>query len=216
MADIYDSEQEQIEALKRWWKENGTTVAIGLVLGLGGIFGWTSWQEHQIGQAEAASALFQRQWDAVAAENYPSADQTGTQLLEEFTSSGYAPMAALVLAKSAFEQGRLTDARHQLRWVLDSSARRELKLIARMRLARLLLDAQDPAGALALLDVADLGPFQPSFDELRADIHVTQRKPELASAAYVQALGRLDDPSAARRRVQMKLDDLGHTNIPTE
>lgn len=215
MAEIYDSEQEQVEALKRWWKENGTTVLVGLVVGLGGVFGWTAWQDYQRTQADAASGLYQRQSTELAAENYAESDKAGAALREEFPSSGYAGLSALVMAKSAFEQNQTEDALRHLQWVLDSDARRELKLTARIRTARLMLDAGDIDGALALLNVESLGTFQASYDELRADIHVVQGKSEQARAAYRQALSRLDEPSAAQRRVQTKLDDLGHVNIPT-
>ena len=215
MAEIYDSEQEQVEALKRWWKENGTTVVVGLVVGLGAVFGWTTWQYYQRTQAETASALYQKQTNELAAENYAESDKAGAELREEFPSSGYAHLSALVMAKSAFDQNRAEDALRHLQSVLESDARRELKLTARLRMARLMLGSDDADGALALLSVDDLGTFQASYDELQADIHVAQGKPEAARAAYSQALSRLNDASAARRRVQMKLDDLGHVNIPT-
>jgi predicted negative regulator of RcsB-dependent stress response len=135
MAEIYTSDKEQVEALQRWWKENGKTIIAGLVIGLGGVFGWTSWQKYQTSRAEAASALYQAQSDALAGGRNQESEQLGSRILEEFAGSGYAGMSALLLAKSAFDRGEPDEARRYLQWVLGSDARRELVLTARLRLA---------------------------------------------------------------------------------
>lgn len=215
MAEYLDSEQEQLEALKRWWKENGTTAIVGLVVGLGGVFGWTWWQDYSRGQDEAASMLYQAQADAATAARYDAAQKAGDALLSEYPSSGYAGLSALVAAKASVDQGKFEDAQRQLRWLLENDVRKELKLTARLRLAQLMLQDGNHDGAHAILAVDELGPYQATFDELRGDVYVAESKSDDARQAYEQALGRLDDPSVERRRVQMKLDDLGHVSIPT-
>ena len=214
MAEIYD-EREQLEALKRWWSENGTTVIVGLVVGLGGVFGWTMWQDYRRAQAEDASALYQKQITALSLKNYGSSDEAGAALIEIHSSSGYAGMSALVLAKSSFEQNRREDTIGHLQWILDSNARRELKLAARLRLARLMLDSGDAKGSVALLDVEELGPFQSSYEELRGDALVAKKEPEEARVAYEKALSQLVGSKPAHRRIQMKLDELGHVSVAT-
>lgn len=216
MADIYDSEEEQLDALRRWWKENGLTVIVGLVVGLGGVFGWTAWQGYQQDQQEGASALYQRQANATASRDFPTADKAASELMEQYPSSGYAGLSALVMAKSAFEQGRTADAKRHLQGLMGSTGRLELKLTARLRLARIMLSEDEHDGALALLNADDLGTFEPAFDELRGDVFVAASDVAKAKQAYEEALNATDDPSADRRRVQLKLNDLGHTNITTD
>ncbi|PAR85254.1 YfgM family protein, partial [Vibrio cholerae] len=43
--ELYDTEEQQVEAIKDWWKENGKAVIFGAVIGLGGLFGWRYYQD---------------------------------------------------------------------------------------------------------------------------------------------------------------------------
>ena len=58
MADR--SEEEQLDIVKRWWKENGTSLIAGAALAAAGVFGWNAWQNYQQGQSEAASVRYQQ------------------------------------------------------------------------------------------------------------------------------------------------------------
>lgn len=214
--EIYDSEQEQIDALKKWWDENGRTVIAGLVIGIGGVFGWTYWQNYETGQAEAASAHYQQVANLAEARNYPQTMQLGEQLIVDYPKSGYAPLTALLLAKAAYENGNRQDAERHLRWTLENAESGELQTVARHRLARLVLDGGDPEGALTLLDSAEAGSFEGAFEELRGDILVAQDKTDEAREAYTRALAIIRPTGATGNRVQMKLDDLGRVSFPTE
>ena len=215
--EFYDSEQEQIEALKKWWKENGTAIVVGLALGLGGVFGWTGWQEYQESRSEAASALFDTLRRAVEADDYTRSAELTTELLEDHTQTHYASLASLLMAKLAYDNDRLDDARRQLQWVLTDSASPELMLTARLRLARLNLGAGDTVGALALINQAEAGPFANLYDELKGDIYLAQNKPKEAREAYQLALSIASTQAGSSRatleRIQMKLDELGHFNF---
>jgi len=211
-VDIHDSEQEQIEALKRWWKSNGTVILIGLAIGLGGVGAWNWWRSHVETRAAAASKLYAEMETAVTAQASQVANQRGNQLLEKFSDSGYAPLAALVLAKAAFQQGDAAEARRYLQWVLQHADRPALRLTARLRLARLDLAAKDYDGALTLLESADPDGFTAEFEEARGDVMVAQGKSAEARSAYQRALGKMLPGGPGRARVQLKLDDLGHIN----
>ena len=63
----YETDEEQLEALKKWWAENGKAVLVGVVLGLGAIFGWRGWISHEQGRSEAASALYEEVINAIEA-----------------------------------------------------------------------------------------------------------------------------------------------------
>lgn len=207
--EIYESERDQIEALKKWWKENGRVVSLGLVIGLGSVFGWTSWKAYATAQAEKASALYQQMISRAGARDFARADELAEVLMRDFSDSGYAELTGLVRANSAFARNQLAEARGYLRWVIDTARRPELKAIARLRLARLLLDDGDAAGATALLDAAEPGTLIVAYEELRGDIAFAGSDPKAAAKRYMAALAAEDLSSAGRARIQMKLDDLG-------
>jgi len=208
MAD-YDSEREQIEALKRWWKENGWVVAIGLLLGLGAVFGWTSWQAYTRAQAEQASAAYQELVNWAAAENHLRVEEAAERLMREFPDSAYATLGALVRARSALEKGALEEAQGYLQWAMDNAESSEIERIARLRLARLLLGEGEHDRALELLDVIDPGPFAPLYDELRGDVLAVEGRAREAYEHYRRALAAPRLTPGSRARIELKVADLG-------
>ena len=138
----YQSEDEQLEALKRWWKENGQSTVIGVVAAIVIVFGWRGWQDHQQGQSEAASQLYTSllEADRLATENdkqRATASHLAQQLKTEYPASGYAVMAALHSARYAVMNEQWSEAEQQLQWVLDEAKADDLKMVASYRLAKI-------------------------------------------------------------------------------
>lgn len=202
--DIHLSEEEQVEALKKWWKENGKSVVAGVVLGLGAVFGWQYWNKHQQQLAEQASLQFEKMNQSVQAGS-PAAVVQAEALITDHTGSPYAIFAALDLAKVKFQQGDLAGAKAQLQWALDNSDDTSLQQIARLRLARLMLDAGELDQAALIVGQAPLDNFRGDFAELRGDIALRQGDSAVAREAYAEALEyKVSNPAL----VQMKHDDL--------
>jgi predicted negative regulator of RcsB-dependent stress response len=213
-VNSYQSDQEQLESLKAWWKENGRTVVVGVVLGLAGVVGWSSWQAYTRTQAARASMLYEQLLNAAGGDNYAEVDQRGTALLNEYPKSGYAPLAALVAAREALGADEVAAAKQKLRWVVDHAERLELRLVAKLRLARVLFNAGDHDAALALVSGVDPGGFAALYAELRGDILAARQDFQGARSAYQDALSGLPPVGSNRDRVRMKLDDLGLFNYP--
>lgn len=204
MVDVHLSEEEQVEALKKWWKENGKSVVAGIVLGLGGVFGWQYWSQHQQQLAEQASLQFEQLNQSVQAAA-PAAVAQAEALITGYPDSPYALFAALDLAKVKFQQGDLAGARTELQWVLDNSDDPSLQQIARLRLARLLLDAGEIEQAASIVSQAPVDNFRGDYAELRGDIALQQGERAEARRAYGEALEyKVSNPAL----VQMKYDDL--------
>lgn len=194
--ESYRTEEEQVEALRKWWQDNSrsTFLAIALALGLG--FGWQGWQQHSEEQAQQASALYDQMLEAYATE--PSAVNAEEQLAtarhlaetlkQDFTSSSYAQFAALYLARTAVDEGLLDAAETELRWVLSQSPELEMKLIAQLRLARVLSAAGDTDSALTILTAeSDAGAFTPAYAEAEGDILLQTGDSDAALVAYSRA-----------------------------
>jgi predicted negative regulator of RcsB-dependent stress response len=214
-VSIYDSDTEQLEALKRWWKTNGRAVLVGLGLGLAGMLAWTYWRNYTAAQAEKASRRYDQVVALVEAQDYPQAESHGSRLIEEFPESGYAGLASLLLAKAAFQAKEdLGLAKRHLQWAIDHAQGLEVPHIARLRLARVLLHEEAYAEAMALLDDIEPARFVAPYAEVRGDILSAQGNHEAARAAYQKALAALPPFGANRDRVQLKINDLGTLRYP--
>ncbi len=205
-----DTEQEELEALHKWWKENGRQVVVGLVLGLGGVFGWTTWQSRVEASAEQLSVVYQSVVDTAALGKHGEAVERADQIIAENPDSEYATLAGLLGAKSALAAERADDASRLLDWVIENAARAEIRDVARIRRTQLLLDEGMHEAALEILGKVGSAAFAASVDELRGDILVESRDAQAAAKAYAAALTSDTISSGGRARVQMKLDDLGH------
>lgn len=209
-----ETDQEQIEELKKWWHENGRTVVAGLVLGLGGVFGWTTWQSYQASQAELSSRLYTQIVNSAASENHAQAIHQTDALIEEFPDSAYAALSALVGARSAHASANPDDAQRLLQWTVDNAGEPEIADVARLRLARLQLDAGQHDAALRSIDAVTSEGFRGVAGEIRGDVLLARGDPEAARREYETVLERDDLPSSMRLRVRMKLDDLGQRLVP--
>lgn len=207
--DVNRTEEEQIQALKQWWVENGKSLIGGVIIGLGAVFGWRGWQAHVIAQAEAASGIYTDMIVEVRQGKNDKSREFADKLLNDYSSTTYATFAAFVLAKQDVEANQLDSAVGHLQWILDNTDQDELKHLARLRMARILLDDNKPEQALSLLNVIDPGQFKASYEELKGDIFIQQGKIEDAQIAYQQALANSYNPANDDSFLQMKLDDIG-------
>ena len=202
---VYETEEEQIESLKRWWKENGTSIIVGLVVGLGGVFGWQVWNQQIDTAGEQGSIAFEQMMQAVTVDDQASAGKQAELLRIEYESTAYADFAALVQAKVKLEQGDSPAARAQLKWVMNHTKDSGLEQIARLRLARVLLSDGDLNGASALLTNISKN-FTGEFAELRGDIAAANNEPEQARQAYQEAINL---EAGNRTMIEIKMDNLG-------
>ncbi len=207
--DVTRTEEEQLEALKQWWAENGLSVVGGIAIGIAAIFGWRGWEAHQLARASAASDLYANVIGSLRAEKPADARTAAKQLLDEYQSTSYAVYAALTLAKLDAEDGNLSAAKTHLQWALDHAEQESFKQLARLRLARVLLDDGKPDEALTLLNAASPGKFSASYDELKGDIHLKKGDIDKARAAYQLAQTAMDPASLDDSYLQLKIDSLG-------
>ncbi|MCP5410079.1 MAG: tetratricopeptide repeat protein [Chromatiaceae bacterium] len=205
MVDVTLSEEEQVEALKKWWRENGRAVVAGVVVGLGAVFGWRYWTDYQSGIAQQASLQLAQLEQSVANANSDLATTQAKQMLEKFQGTPYAVFAALNLAKVMQQSGENESAVAQLKWALDNSSDNSLKQIMRARMARILVGMERLDEAEKVIASADNDSFKGEFAELRGDIARARGDNAAARAAYQQAL---DSGVSSSVMVQMKLDDL--------
>jgi len=203
---MYDTEEEQVEALKRWWKENSTSTIVGLAMGIVIILGWNYWQEHKKAQAAQASAAYTQLLKALDENKDDSADKLAQRIQEQFKGSEYAAYSSLLQAKLKAQQGDLAAAKQILKTVAADS-NKYLSNIARIRLVRLMLATGEYEQGLQVVnqvDAKDAASYAANYDELVGDLYVALDRLDEARTSYQNAL-RNGQPSPL---LQFKIDDL--------
>lgn len=226
MTTHYDDEA-QVEALRRWWKENWLALLSGLVLGLAVIFGWQQWGRGRELHARQASQMFEELKQALQAKKSDAAETIGKTLIADFADTPYAAAAQLQLAQDAIAANRLDEASGRLQWVITFESKGSLRSLLARNLPIGLSDPRDPG----LLDLARLrlarvywqlgksddalrqlhgnaAAFDALYAELRGDILLARGERKAARDAYEMALQGLADDAAARSAVQQKVDSL--------
>ncbi|MEE4277547.1 MAG: tetratricopeptide repeat protein [Halieaceae bacterium] len=209
--ETYRTEEEQVEALKKWWQENGRSTIIGVVLALGLGFGWQAWQKSQEQAVMNASTLYQQMLSALSVEDGQGvgpAMELARRIKDEYRGSSYARFAALHLARVAVNDGDLSAAEDELRWVIAMSDRGDdLERIANLRLARVLAARGATEEALGLLDTQS-ATYVASYAIARGDILLAQERNEEALAAFETAASSLDPDRPLPQTLRDKLEYL--------
>ena len=206
----YETEEQQVEALKRWWKENGKLVVTGLGLGIALVVGVRMYNDHTNNRAESASYLFDQ---VISNEvgNKQDIKAINERLLTEYSSTAYAALSALVVAKQLVKQGDLDNARQKLEWVVANSKSEEFKHIARLRLMRVLTSMKEFDQVLALANTDYPDSFAALYEELKGDAYLAKGDTNQARIAYDKAI--LQTGVQANRWLKLKRDDLGKIEL---
>ena len=198
---ILKSDEEKAEELKAWWKANGTSVVAGVALAIAGMFGWQQWQKHELTQAEGASKLF-------AEINKP--ESNSIEILEklnaDFSSTGYAALAALSAAKAGCEAGKTDFCIEQLRKA-STNSQENIADIAKIRLARTLISSGKLDEASTILGEKLPAAYESLITELKGDIFYAKKEYKKAREAYDRAI--LSSGGQNIETLKLKRDDLG-------
>ncbi|KAA0876639.1 YfgM family protein [Nitrincola tapanii] len=216
MAELR-TEEEQLEALKRWWHEYGKSLLLGVAVALVLFFGWQTWQKREANQAANASALYQNliqsvvmQLDEGSARDLTGLQQMADLLKADHAKSTYAGYAALLMARVKAEEGDYAAALTELDWVLSAKLELDLHRVAQLRKARVLMQLQRQDEALILLTQFDAGAFEAQYQEVLGDLYLQLGDEAQALTAYERALAI---PAATERPIlQMKRDNLGEAS----
>lgn len=206
----YDlEEQEQIDALKAWWKRNGTMVILAVTVFFGTVAGVQGWRYYQNTQSIKASTAYGMLQGVLRSGDIKRIRDAAGQVMEQFPSTAYASRAALIAATANYEAGDVQSAKAQLQWAIEHSKEGEVGDIAKLRLAGVLLDEKKYPEAQKLMDDQPSQGFVGLFADLKGDILLAQGKVVEARTAYQTALDKSGEKSQYRQIVQMKLDSVG-------
>lgn len=202
----YVTDEQQAEALKKWWAENGYYLMGGVGLGLGILFGWNYWQDYTEQRSADGSAAYSNLSKAVESQSIEEAVQLRGVLEGDFGSTPYAALGNLKLAKGLVEENKLDEAAARLQWVVDNASEPELVEIATLRKIRVLIAAGKHDEALTALKADLPSSYTAIVEELRGDALVAKGKVDEARVAYDRALLTSGGGSEF---LQLKRDALG-------
>ena len=217
MAD-HLSDEEQLEALKRWWRKNGTALLLAIVLGGGGWFGWNYWQESSQQEAENSSLVYMamldalNKWEQERSEDNAAAAAAHAETLKELGEDNlYGIYGAMVVARLAMADGETDTAAAELEWARERVADEPaLEALVDLRLAATEFGRGNNDRALALLDRGYPEAYASLYEELKGDIFAARGDNEKASAAYRVALDNLaESDTRSRAMLELKINELG-------
>jgi predicted negative regulator of RcsB-dependent stress response len=203
-----ETEEEQVERLKAWLKENGLSIILGIVIGVGGIGGYNYWMHVQETTAAEASAHYSLMLEALEVDADDALQAQANILLADYGSSEYALLANLALARMHVDNADFDAAAEALQQVIGSAAQQPLAYVARTRLAAVQLQLEQYDEAMATLAVEFPDQFSALVDELRGDVLSLQGRTAEAIAAYRKAQNSEPQP-ANPDLLRQKLNDLG-------
>jgi predicted negative regulator of RcsB-dependent stress response len=208
-VDDYLTEHDQWEALQRWMKENGAWIAAGVIIGAGALYGWRWWQDRVTARAQVAAAQYSELLSALGRDDEKHAIELSAQLQRDYSDTPYWDQAQLALARADVEHNALNQAAGRLQAVMERSGDKELRQVARLRLARVLLAQNKLNEALAVVDAAAAtGAFVPRFNEVRGDILLAKGDRSGALLAYRAALTAAEPGVIDDGQLRLKINDL--------
>jgi predicted negative regulator of RcsB-dependent stress response len=203
-----ETDEEQVEKIKKWWQENGRAVIAGVVIGVGGLFGYRYWVELNESTAERASAHFSEMLKAMEASDSSNIISQAETLISDYSETEYALLARFALARNFVVAEEYDQARQQLEQIVGSAGTSPLGYLARKRLAAVQMQQAKPELALATLAVEFPLAFHAEVEELKGDIYASLGNVGEAVSAYRKAQKGVPAP-ANSQYIQQKIDDLG-------
>lgn len=204
--DSYSSENEQVEALRNFFRDNGKAIIFGIIIGGGAIWGWRFWQSHQIDSANNAAGSYDMVVKALES-NEQNAENAAISFINS-NSNNYGAMAALELAKHLVNKGDLASAQKQLETAIANTKDAELLSLMNLRIARLQFAQNQADAAMATLAKVTASSWSAEANLVRGNIYLSQGKTDEAKQAYNAGLNA--NPSTfVESQLKLQLENLG-------
>jgi predicted negative regulator of RcsB-dependent stress response len=208
----FENEDQQIEAIKKWWKENGASLLLGLGIGVGALLGWREYLAYQTDHSAEASDLYQAVQTQVAQNRLDDVHINKADMIRnEYSDTPYAALASMAQAKYEFEHGNIDSALMHLKWASENSTEPDVQHVANLRRARILIAQEKYDEAETILLAAHPAAFTAGYEELKGDLYVAKGEIGQARVAYDKAINAAD--GSASRWLRLKRQDLGSSDL---
>jgi predicted negative regulator of RcsB-dependent stress response len=208
----YDTEDEQLEAIKAWWKKNGSQLLTVILIGVLAFSGWRYWTNTKTVEATNASSLYEVLQVSMQQGNFGEVSREALKLVQEQPESPYAIGAAMLYAKFSLEKGDTDEAIQHLIWVSETAEDTQLRNLALLRVARIQADINSFEAAeknLTSLSQSSLnGAEKANFDYISGLVALAQDKEDVALQAFKNVVMNVDAEKNLMGLAQIQLDDL--------
>ena len=211
MAALDLEEQEQLAQLKAWWQRYGNHLLLAITLVLLSIAAYNGWSYYQRTQSTAAAQVFEGVQKLAAAGDAKKVAEASKALADQYPRTVFASLGNLIAARASFDANDLPAARTQLQWVLDNGRDEELKHVARVRLAGILLDQKEFEPALKLLEATHPPRFEALYADRKGDVLYAMGKVAEARTSWEGALAKSGAANTLKAALEFKLDMVGAT-----
>lgn len=204
------TDQQQAAVVRNWLRENGWVIVVGLVLGLGGLFGFNQWQDYRLTRAGEAARVYEELVASVREARTVRAAELEAQLVAEYSGSPYVEQGRLAMARLHMDRNEPDEAAGYLQRMVNDTGDEGMRRIGELRLARVRIQQQKFDEAIAVLEgIDENSAFAGRFHEVRGDAYYGKGDIESARREYEAALATVQSETLNRALVQVKLDGLG-------
>lgn len=203
--EVYSNENEQTDALRSFFANNGKALAIGVVIGIAALGGWRYWSSHQDDTAKTVSAQYQQLTSAMQASK-PETLEAVNRFASE-NSNTYGALAAMDLAKQYVDAGQLDKAATLLQNGLKDTKDANLQAVINLRLARIQLQQNQADAALKTLDGVKGDGWTAIVADIRGEALLTKGDKQGARDAWSKGV-ESDASPALKQMMQMKMNNL--------
>ena len=198
---VDNTEEEQVDQIKKWWNSNGKQIIAGAVIGLAGIWGWNTYSDYQDKQSLNARSLYLSY--ASDSNNLGAYDKLTT----DFSSSSYSDQAILLMAKYLFDAGSYTQALGVIEPLINNPSS-VIATTAALRAASIYLQLGQHNQALSILEKQSNDGFSGLIYNLMGDIYLDLGNRAESQNYYSLAIENVTENSNLTQLIQIKLDDL--------
>lgn len=208
----YETDEEQITAVKDWWNKNSTSLLSTLLIVALGWSGWTYYQNDKRVKSETASTIFNVMEVSLDQNKFGDIAREGMKLIKEQPDSPYSAGASLLLAKYHLQQNKTEQAMKDLQWVIDHSVDASLALVAKFRMVNVLVDLKKNDQANDVLNAIQseklLPAEQANLAYLKATMALKSKQVDAAIMLFKQVVENKKSATNLIRLSQLQLDDL--------
>lgn len=205
---VYMTEEEQLEAIKKWWKQHSSMILTVLSVVLLIIAGYRYWNWHKDTQKAQASTAYEHLMVALSNKDNKVVKAYANQLIENHNHTVYSDIAHLTLAKLYVAKDKYDEANNQLKIVASESTMPALKQVAKLRLARVQTMKQQYEDALNTLEKVDDNAYLVVINELKGDIYAKSGEYKKAISYYKLAMDEAKSHNMGNLFLEMKTNEL--------
>ena len=208
----YETEEQQVAALKKWWKENSSSLIIGVLVGVTALFGWRYYNDqNQIHAMQASNLYMQLMQSTILNTVDEKTIDINNTLINDFSGTPYAALSSLALAKVEYEKDNVEGAISQLELAAKNAGDEDIKQIANLRLVSIYIEQKKYDAASALLSLPHNAAFDAKYEELKGDMYLDQGDIDKARVAYDNAINLYG--TSASKLLMLKRQNLGTSKV---